>query len=139
MYAIAILKNTTGGISHRNIVFAQLLVHLASTGFSVKVYLGTMSKDDEDYKQQVEEANQTLIDGLEAQQKVADRGDDIEEYSWEPFLNQLKGLVADGELLDETRTDVEGFRDTLLAHSSVLLQSRGKELEDTLNTPTRDD
>ncbi|XXG95041.1 hypothetical protein Hte_001301 [Hypoxylon texense] len=98
-----------------------------------------MPKHDADYKRQVEECNQTLLDGLRAQQKVAEKGDDIEENSWEPFLNQLKGLVADGELLDETRTEVEEFRDSLLAQTSVLLQSRGREIKDKLNTPVRDD
>lgn len=44
-----------------------------------------MPKQDEDYKRQVEGANQTLLDGLRAQQKVAEKGDDIEENSWEPF------------------------------------------------------
>ncbi|KAI1382432.1 hypothetical protein F4677DRAFT_440228 [Hypoxylon crocopeplum] len=78
-----------------------------------------MPKQDADYKRQVEEANQTLIDGLEAQHKVAGKGDDIEENSWQPFLNQLKGLVADGELLDQTRTAVEAFRDILLAHARM--------------------
>ncbi|KAI4867923.1 hypothetical protein F4820DRAFT_411744, partial [Hypoxylon rubiginosum] len=97
-----------------------------------------MPKQDEDYKRQVEGANQTLLDGLRAQQKVAEKGDDIEENSWEPFLNQLEGLVADGELLQETCTEVEEFRDNLLAHTSVLLQSRGRELRDRLNTPVRD-
>lgn len=98
-----------------------------------------MPDEDADYKQQVEEANQTLIDGLEAQVKVAEKGEDVEENSWEPFLNQLKGLVADGELLDETRAEVEGFRDSLLGRSNFLLQSRGRELRDALNTPVRDD
>ncbi|KAI2619224.1 hypothetical protein GGR54DRAFT_133752 [Hypoxylon sp. NC1633] len=98
-----------------------------------------MSKQDADYKRQVEEANQTLMDGLEAQHKVAERGEDVEENSWQPFLNQLKGLVADGELLHETRLKVEEFRDELLSYASVLLQSRGKELGDALNTPPRED
>ncbi|KAI1652695.1 hypothetical protein F4813DRAFT_302103 [Daldinia decipiens] len=101
--------------------------------------VSAMPDEDADYKRQVEEANQTLVDGLEAQVKVAERGDDVEENSWEPFLNQLKGLVADGELLDETRSEVEGFRDSLLGHASVLFQSRGRELDDALNTPVRDD
>ncbi|KAI1801833.1 hypothetical protein F4811DRAFT_555438 [Daldinia bambusicola] len=95
--------------------------------------------EDADYKRQVEEANQTLIDGLSAHVKVAGKGDDVEEHSWEPFLNQLKGLVADGELLDGTRSEVEEFRDSLLDNTSNLFRYRGKELEDALNTPVRDD
>ncbi|KAK6953920.1 hypothetical protein Daesc_003882 [Daldinia eschscholtzii] len=82
-----------------------------------------MPDEDAEYKKQVEEANQTLIDGLEAHVKVAERGEDVAENSWEPFLNQLRGLVADGELLDGTRSEVEG----------------GRELEDALNTPVRGD
>ncbi|KAI0854191.1 hypothetical protein F5Y00DRAFT_256690 [Daldinia vernicosa] len=103
------------------------------------IQISTMPDEDADYKRQVEEANQTLVDGLEAQVKVAEKGDDVEENSWEPFLNQLKGLVADGELLDGTRSEVEGFRDSLLGRTNVLLQSRGRELGDALNTPVRDD
>ncbi|KAI1478821.1 hypothetical protein F4774DRAFT_384191 [Daldinia eschscholtzii] len=98
-----------------------------------------MPDEDAEYKRQVEEANQTLIDGLEAHVKVAERGEDVAENAWEPFLNQLKGLVADGELLDGTRSEVEGFRDSLLDNSNNLFRYRGRELEDALNTPVRGD
>ncbi|KAI0134997.1 hypothetical protein F4814DRAFT_443824 [Daldinia grandis] len=94
-----------------------------------------MPDEDADYKRQVEESNQTLLDGLDAQIKVAGRGDDVAENSWEPFLKQLRGLVEDGELLNETRSEVEGFRDSLLGNDNILLQYRGKELEASLNTP----
>ncbi|KAL7629692.1 hypothetical protein AAE478_001215 [Parahypoxylon ruwenzoriense] len=96
-------------------------------------------EDDADYKKQVEEANQTLIDGLEAQRKVAEKGDDVEENSWQPFLNHLKGLIEDGDLMDEARTKAEDFRDNLLANTNLLLQCRGRTLEDALNTPRRED
>ncbi|KAI2776193.1 hypothetical protein F4815DRAFT_449584 [Daldinia loculata] len=115
------------------------ITHTARRSPDIERRIPTMLDEDADYKQQVEEANQTLIDGLEAQVKVAEKGEDVEENSWEPFLNQLKGLVADGELLDETRAEVEGFRDSLLGRSNLLLQSRGRELRDALNTPVRDD
>ncbi|KAI5861643.1 hypothetical protein GGS23DRAFT_143547 [Durotheca rogersii] len=98
-----------------------------------------MTRDDADYQRQVDEENQTFLDGLEAQQKVAGKGEDVEESSWYPFLSQLRGLVADGELSDEARAEAQDFRDDLLARGSVLLQSRGRELSDALNTPLRED
>ncbi|KAI6084809.1 hypothetical protein F4821DRAFT_261524 [Hypoxylon rubiginosum] len=98
-----------------------------------------MSEQDEDYKRQVEDSNQILLDELGAHQTVAEKGEDVVESSWESFLNQLKGLVADDDLLSESRTASEEFRDSLLAHDNVLLQLRGRELRDALNTPKRSD
>lgn len=122
-----------------------------------------MSEQDEDYKRQVEDSNQILLDELGAHQTVAEKGEDVVESSWESFcmslihrhsiicldraqsltladvVNQLKGLVADDDLLSESRTASEEFRDSLLAHDNVLLQLRGRELRDALNTPKRSD
>ncbi|KAI0173331.1 hypothetical protein GGR52DRAFT_571838 [Hypoxylon sp. FL1284] len=98
-----------------------------------------MAEQDEDYTRQVEESNKLLLDGLEAHKEVAERGEDIEEFSWDAFLTQLEGLVADGDISDSARTEVKEFRDKLLNNDSVLFKLRGGELRDKLNTPKRGD